>query len=44
MIMPANPGFYQRPESVADLVDFVVARVLDHLDLDLEVLPRWGDR
>ena len=44
VIMPANPGFYQRPESVADLVDFVVARVLDHLDLDLEVLPRWGDR
>lgn len=43
IIMPANPGFYQRPESVQELVDFMVARVLDHLDIPQTLLPRWGD-
>lgn len=43
VIMPANPGFYQRPKSVDDLVDFVVARILDHLDIEHDLLPRWGD-
>jgi 4-hydroxy-3-polyprenylbenzoate decarboxylase len=42
-IMPASPGFYQRPESVEALVDFMVARVLDHLDIDHHLLPRWGE-
>ncbi|RMH14845.1 MAG: UbiX family flavin prenyltransferase [Gammaproteobacteria bacterium] len=42
MIMPACPGFYQNPESVMDLVDFVVARVLDQLGVDQSLLPRWG--
>lgn len=42
-IMPANPGFYHRPERVEDLVDFMVARVLDHLDIPQDLLPRWGD-
>lgn len=41
-IMPANPGFYHRPEAVEDLVDYVVARVLDHLDVDHDLMPRWG--
>lgn len=41
-IMPANPGFYYNPESVNDLVDFMVARILDHLDVDHELTPRWG--
>jgi len=41
-IMPANPGFYHQPRSIADLVDFVVARVLDHLDLEHPFGPRWG--
>ena len=42
VIMPANPGFYHRPESVADVIDFIVARVLDHLDIEHELLPVWG--
>ncbi len=43
VIMPACPGFYQRPRSVDDLVDFVVARILDHLGVDHVLLPRWGE-
>jgi len=41
-IMPANPGFYQHPQAVSDLVDFVVARVLDHLKVAHRLLPPWG--
>jgi len=41
-IMPASPGFYHRPNSVDALVDFVVARILDHLGVDHDLLPRWG--
>ena len=41
-IMPANPGFYNQPQSIADLVDFVVARILDHLDIKHSLGPRWG--
>lgn len=43
VIMPANPGFYFNPEGVSDLIDFVVARILDHLGVEHELLPRWGD-
>lgn len=43
IIMPANPGFYHRPQSVQQLVDFMVARVLDHLGLAHDLLPRWGE-
>jgi 4-hydroxy-3-polyprenylbenzoate decarboxylase len=42
VIMPAAPGFYHRPESVGDLVDFMVARVMDHLRLEQTLLPPWG--
>ena len=42
VIMPANPGFYHRPERVEDIIDFIVARVLDHLDLEHDLLPVWG--
>ena len=42
VVMPPNPGFYNRPASVEELVDFVVARVLDHLDVDHRLMPRWG--
>lgn len=41
-VMPAMPGFYQNPQSIDDLVDFVVARILDHLDIEQNLLPRWG--
>lgn len=42
VILPANPGFYHHPQTVQDLVDFVVARVLDHLHVNHDLMPRWG--
>jgi len=42
VIMPPNPGFYHHPRSVEELVDFVVARVLDHLGIEQDLAPRWG--
>ncbi len=42
-ILPAMPAFYQRPQSVAELVDFVVGKVLDQLGVEHELFPRWGD-
>lgn len=41
-IMPASPAFYHQPQTVEDMVDFVVARVLDHLGVDQQLAPRWG--
>jgi 4-hydroxy-3-polyprenylbenzoate decarboxylase len=41
-IMPAAPGFYHQPKSIQDLVDFVVARILDHIGVDQTLMPRWG--
>ncbi|MBS3797429.1 flavin prenyltransferase UbiX [Pseudoalteromonas sp. BDTF-M6] len=41
-IMPAAPGFYHQPESIADLVDFMVARILDHLGIAQTLTSRWG--
>ncbi|GLR69197.1 flavin prenyltransferase UbiX [Agaribacter marinus] len=41
-IMPASPGFYHKPRSVEDLVDFVVARILDHLNIEQTLVNRWG--
>ena len=43
VIMPASPGFYHQPQSIADLVDFIVARLMDHLDLPQDLMPRWGE-
>jgi 4-hydroxy-3-polyprenylbenzoate decarboxylase len=42
-ILPANPGFYHHPQSVQELVDFVVARVLDQLGVAHRLMARWGD-
>jgi flavin prenyltransferase len=42
VIMPPSPGFYNRPTRVEDLVDFVVARIMDHLDIPQNLTPRWG--
>jgi len=44
VIMPASPGFYHKPDSVDDLVDFMVARILDHLGLPQTLVPRWGEK
>ena len=41
VILPANPGFYHHPRSVEDLVDFVVARVLDQLGIPAPFAKRW---
>lgn len=41
-MMPAAPGFYHQPQSIADLVDFVVARILDHLGVEQSIMARWG--
>jgi len=42
IVMPAAPGFYHRPQSVGDLVDFIVARVLDHLHVEHDLVARWS--
>ena len=42
-VIPAAPGFYHRPTAISELVDFMVARVLDHLQLDHAVGKRWGE-
>ncbi|WP_066966517.1 flavin prenyltransferase UbiX [Microbulbifer sp. Q7] len=42
VILPASPGFYQKPQSVEDLVDFVVARILSQLGVEQSLLPAWG--
>jgi 4-hydroxy-3-polyprenylbenzoate decarboxylase len=41
-IMPAAPGFYHQPQSIDDLIDFMVARILDHLEIEQSLVPRWG--
>lgn len=43
VILPANPGFYYRPATVMELVDFIVARILDQLGVPHCLLPRWGE-
>jgi 4-hydroxy-3-polyprenylbenzoate decarboxylase len=43
VILPANPGFYHQPQRIEDLVDFVVARILDHLEIAHTLTPRWGE-
>ncbi|MET0066598.1 MAG: flavin prenyltransferase UbiX [Candidatus Thiodiazotropha sp.] len=42
VIMPANPGFYHQPQTVQDIVDFMVSRILDQLDVEHQLMPRWG--
>jgi 4-hydroxy-3-polyprenylbenzoate decarboxylase len=42
VILPASPGFYHRPRTIGDLVDFIVGRVLDQLGVEQALVPRWG--
>ena len=42
IVLPASPGFYNDPKSIDDLIDFVVARILKHLDIDQELLPPYS--
>lgn len=43
VMMPANPGFYFKPESIDEIIDFMVARILDHLDIEHSVQAKWGE-
>jgi 4-hydroxy-3-polyprenylbenzoate decarboxylase len=43
VILPPNPGFYHGVNSVAELVDFIVGRILDQLGIDNNLSPRWGE-
>jgi 4-hydroxy-3-polyprenylbenzoate decarboxylase len=43
VVLPASPGFYQKPQSIDELVDFVVARIMDQLGLPQTLLARWGE-
>jgi flavin prenyltransferase len=42
VVMPAAPGFYHRPQQVSDLVDFIVARMLDQLGVEHKLIKRWA--
>jgi 4-hydroxy-3-polyprenylbenzoate decarboxylase len=43
IVLPAMPGWYHRPQGLDDLVDFVVGRICDQLDIPNALTPRWGD-
>lgn len=42
VVIPAAPGFYHKPKEIADLVDFVVQRIVDQLQIQVQIAPRWG--
>lgn len=42
VMIPASPGFYHHPKTIDDLIDFMVARILDHLGIPHQLLVRWG--
>lgn len=42
VVLPAMPAFYTRPESIADMVDFIVGRICDQLGVEHQLLKRWG--
>jgi flavin prenyltransferase len=43
LIIPASPGFYMQPQTINELIDFIVARILDQLGIAQELMPRWGE-
>ncbi|UYG06282.1 flavin prenyltransferase UbiX [Halomonas sp. M4R1S46] len=43
VVLPAAPGFYHRPASVDELIDFIVARILNQLGIEHSLMPRWGE-
>lgn len=43
VMLPAAPGFYHQPATIDDLVDFIVARILNQLGIEHRLMPRWGD-
>ncbi|MCK0714289.1 flavin prenyltransferase UbiX [Chromohalobacter sarecensis] len=43
VILPAAPGFYHRPQTLDDMIDFIVARILNQLGIAHTLMPRWGE-
>jgi 4-hydroxy-3-polyprenylbenzoate decarboxylase len=43
VILPPNPGFYHHPKNVQDIIDFVVARILDQINVPHTLIQRWGE-
>ena len=43
VILPPSPGFYQHPKTVDDIIDFVVARILDQIAVPHQLMRRWGE-
>jgi flavin prenyltransferase len=43
VILPAMPGFYQKPKTVDDIVKFMVSKILDAIDIPNDLYPRWGN-
>jgi len=43
VILPAAPGFYHQPTTIDDLIDFIVARILNQLGIEHRLVPRWGE-
>jgi 4-hydroxy-3-polyprenylbenzoate decarboxylase len=43
VVIPASPGFYMQPQSIDELIDFIVARILDQLGIPQTLMPRWGE-
>lgn len=43
VVLPAMPAFYTRPQSMQDLIDFIVGRICDQLGVEHQLLKRWGD-
>jgi len=42
IVLPASPGFYHQPEKIEELIDFVVARILNQLNISQQLMPAWG--
>lgn len=43
VVLPAMPGFYHQPQSIDDLINFVVSRICDHLQVETQLSQRWGE-
>jgi 4-hydroxy-3-polyprenylbenzoate decarboxylase len=42
VMLAANPGFYHQPQTVEDVIDFIVAKILDQLGIEHQLMEKWG--